>query len=210
MSKHLYQHIETLWQYMQMGQQLSPADIILVFCSNDIRVAEYAASLYHQKLAPYLMFSGGQGRFTEGLFDKSEAETFAAIAKDAGVPSEHILLETHATNSGENVLLTHELLQQKSIQTQRIILVQKPFMERRAFATFEKQWPEHYQSLVVTSTGESFFDYLNEEFTLDVALTALLEDFSRIKTYPEQGFQTKQIIPDEVEQAYHALLRLNL
>ncbi|MDF9399297.1 YdcF family protein [Vibrio sp. 1180_3] len=210
MSKHLYQHIETLWQYMQMGQQLSQADVILVFCSNDIRVAEYAASLYHQKMAPYLLFSGGQGRFTEGLFDKSEAETFATIAKDAGVPSEHILLETHATNSGENVLLTHELLQQKSIQTQRIILVQKPFMERRAFATFEKQWPEHYQSLVVTSTGESFFDYLNEEFTLDVALTALLEDFSRIKTYPEQGFQTKQIISDEVEQAYHALLRLNL
>lgn len=49
MSKHLYQHIETLWQYMQMKHELVAADIIMVFCSNDLRVAEYAAHLYQQK-----------------------------------------------------------------------------------------------------------------------------------------------------------------
>lgn len=54
----LYQHIETLWDYMQLKQDLKPADCLFVMCSNDVRVAEHAAALYHQKLAPLIVFSG--------------------------------------------------------------------------------------------------------------------------------------------------------
>lgn len=205
MSKHLYQHIETLWQYMQMKHELVAADIIMVFCSNDLRVAEYAAHLYQQNLAPYLLFSGGQGRFTEGKFAKSEAETFADIATDCGVPTHAILLEKEATHSGENVRFSHHLLAEKSITAQRIIVVQKPFMERRAYATFVQQWPAPFESLMVTSGGETFFDYLDEDFTVDVVLSALLDDFVRVRDYPAQGFQIEQPIPDDVTLAYQVL-----
>lgn len=63
MSKRLYQQIETLWDYLQLHQQPDVADLILVLGSNDVRVAEHAANLYHQGLAPYVLFSGGFGRF---------------------------------------------------------------------------------------------------------------------------------------------------
>lgn len=66
----LYRHIETLWDYMQLKHELKPADCLFVMCSNDVRVAEHAAKLYHQKLAPLIVFSGGEGRFTDGLFEK--------------------------------------------------------------------------------------------------------------------------------------------
>ena len=104
----LYRHIETLWDYMQLKHELKPADCLFVMCSNDVRVAEHAAKLYHQKLAPLIVFSGGEGRFTDGLFEKSEAETFAEIAKLSGVPSKAILLETKSTNSGENFRFTEQ------------------------------------------------------------------------------------------------------
>ncbi|MDK9776414.1 MULTISPECIES: YdcF family protein [Vibrio] len=201
----LYQHIETLWDYMQLNQELTPADCIFVMCSNDLRVAEYAAKLYHQKLAPLIIFSGGEGRFTDGLFDKSEAETFAEIAKLAGVPNEAILVETKSSNSGENVRFTEQLLREKEIKCESLILVQKPFMERRAIATFEKQWQSPYSQLQVTSTAHPFFEYINEEMTLMMVLEALMEDFSRVKTYPEKGFQTEQEIPAHVESSYQAL-----
>ncbi|USD49002.1 YdcF family protein [Vibrio sp. SCSIO 43153] len=201
----LYQHIETLWDYMQLNQQLAPADCLFVMCSNDLRVAEYAAKLYHQKLAPLIIFSGGEGRFTDGLFDKSEAETFAEIAKLAGVPNEAILVETKSSNSGENVRFTEQLLREKEIKCESLILVQKPFMERRAIATFEKQWQSPYSQLQVTSTAHPFFEYINEEMTLMMVLEALMEDFSRVKTYPEKGFQTEQEIPAHVESSYQAL-----
>jgi uncharacterized SAM-binding protein YcdF (DUF218 family) len=201
----LYQHIETLWDYMQLNQDLTPADCLFVMCSNDLRVAEYAAKLYHQKLAPLIIFSGGEGRFTDGLFDKSEAETFAEIAKLAGVPNEAILVETKSSNSGENVRFTEQLLREKEIKCESLILVQKPFMERRAIATFEKQWQSPYSQLQVTSTAHPFFEYINEEMTLMMVLEALMEDFSRVKTYPEKGFQTEQEIPAHVESSYQAL-----
>lgn len=201
----LYQHIETLWDYMQLNQELTPADCIFVMCSNDLRVAEYAAKLYHQKLAPLIIFSGGEGRFTDGLFDKSEAETFAEIAKLAGVPNEAILVETKSSNSGENVRFTEQLLREKEMKCESLILVQKPFMERRAIATFEKQWQSPYSQLQVTSTAHPFFEYINEEMTLMMVLEALMEDFSRVKTYPEKGFQTEQEIPAHVESSYQAL-----
>ena len=201
----LYQHIETLWDYMQLKQELTPADCLFVMCSNDLRVTEYAAKLYQQKLAPLIVFSGCEGRFTDGLFDKSEAETFAEIAKLAGVPNEAILIETLSSNSGENVRFTEQLLIEKGVNCESLILVQKPFMERRAIATFEKQWQSPYSRLQVTSTAHPFFEYINEEMPLMVVLEALMEDFSRVKTYPEKGFQTKQEIPTHVESSYQAL-----
>ncbi|UYI48224.1 YdcF family protein [Vibrio natriegens] len=203
----LYQHIETLWDYMQLKHQLKPADCLLVMCSNDLRVAEHAAKLYQQKLAPLIVFSGGKGRFTDGLFDKSEAETFAEIAQAAGVPGDAILLETQSTNSGENVRFTHQILENSGILCDSVILVQKPFMERRAIATFEKQWQSPYSQLQVSSTAHPFFEYINEDMPLMMVLEALMEDYCRVKTYPEKGFQTEQVIPENVESSYQALLQ---
>ncbi|MDV5036060.1 YdcF family protein [Vibrio diabolicus] len=202
----LYRHIETLWDYMQLKHELKPADCLFVMCSNDVRVAEHAANLYHQKLAPLIVFSGGEGRFTDGLFEKSEAETFAEIAKMSGVPSEAFLLETESTNSGENVRFTEQRLKKEGKHCSSFILVQKPFMERRAIATFEKQWQSPYSQLQVSSTAHPFFEYINEDMPLMMVLEALMEDFSRVKSYPEKGFQTEQNIPPQVELSYQFLL----
>ncbi|RBM71095.1 YdcF family protein [Vibrio tarriae] len=206
MSKRLYQHIETLWDYLQLHQQPEIADLILVLGSNDVRVAEHAAKLYHQGLAPYVLFSGGFGRFTQGVFNHSEAETFAAIAKDAGVPEHAILLETQSTNSGENLHFSHQLLVQQARPAKRVLLVQKPYMERRAYAAFMKQWPESVESVQVTSPAGSFFDYLTSELTSDFVLNAMLGDFERIRDYPALGFQIAQPIPKPVALAHQALL----
>ncbi|WP_253656944.1 YdcF family protein [Vibrio sp. Y58_MX_L22] len=202
----LYRHIETLWDYMQLKHELKPADCLFVMCSNDVRVAEHAAKLYHQKLAPLIVFSGGEGRFTDGLFEKSEAETFAEIAKLSGVPSEAVLLETESSNSGENVRFTEQRLKEEGKQCSSFILVQKPFMERRAIATFEKQWQSPYTQLQVSSAALPFFEYINEDMPLMMVLEALMEDFSRVKSYPEKGFQTEQNIPQQVESSYQVLL----
>ncbi|AGV16033.1 hypothetical protein N646_0200 [Vibrio alginolyticus NBRC 15630 = ATCC 17749] len=191
---------------MQLKHELKPADCLFVMCSNDVRVAEHAAKLYHQKLAPLIVFSGGEGRFTDGLFEKSEAETFAEIAKLSGVPSKAILLETKSTNSGENVRFTEQRLKEEGKQCSSFILVQKPFMERRAIATFEKQWQSPYTQLQVSSAALPFFEYINEDMPLMMVLEALMEDFSRVKSYPEKGFQTEQNIPQQVESSYQVLL----
>lgn len=198
----LYQNINTLWQYMRLDHQPEKSDCIFCMCSNDIRVAEYAAKLYLEGYAPKLVFSGGVGRFTEGLFNRSEAEAFAQVASDMGVPSEDMILETESTNSGENILYTAALFEQLAYQPKHFILVQKPYMARRAFATFAKQWPNTFSNVVSCSPNLSFSNYFNESLPSDLVISALLQDFERIRDYPEKGFQIRQEIPREVTESY--------
>lgn len=42
------QHAQTIYQYMQLNQEVKPADAIIVCCSNDLRVADKAVELYQQ------------------------------------------------------------------------------------------------------------------------------------------------------------------
>ncbi|NVD06307.1 YdcF family protein [Vibrio sp. JPW-9-11-11] len=201
----LYQHIERLWRFMQCSDRLVKSDCIFVLGSNDVRVAEYASQLYLEGWADYLIFSGGVGRLTQGVFEQSEADTFAQVARDSGISSQAILIENQATNTGENVVFTHQLIQQQALNIRSFILVQKPYMERRSLATFVKQWPDDVDHVCVSSTKQAFCDYFNEEIDLYTTLTAVLGDFERIRDYPALGYQIEQPIPAEVQHSYQMI-----
>ena len=200
---------EQLWRYHQLNHSLEKADAILVLCSHDKKVAERGAELFLDGWAPVLIFSGGLGTITSEMWTESEADQFAAVAVDLGVPVEKILIENRSTNTGENVLFTRRLLAEKELDPEKFILVQKPYMERRAYATFRKLWPE--KKVLVTSPQVSFADYLNEytnkELTSDDVISIMVGDLQRIKLYPEKGFQIHQAIPGEIWAAYEELVR---
>jgi uncharacterized SAM-binding protein YcdF (DUF218 family) len=196
----------TLWDYHHVNHALAPADCILVLGSHDTRVAERGAELLLAGYAPWLVYSGGLGRLTEGVWTEPEADTFARIARRMGVPAEKILTENRSTNTGENIALSYSLLQKHGISVRRMILVQKPYMERRAYATFLKQWPGDPVELMVTSPQLSFDDYPNAEVPLDHVIQIMVGDMQRIRVYAEKGFQVPQDIPAEVWQAYEGLV----
>ncbi len=148
---------KTLWEYHHMHHELEKSECILALGSHDLRVAERAADLYLQGWAPLIIFSGGLGNFTKGVWTEPEADQFERIAIKRGVPPEAILTENKSTNTGENILFTGQLLKEKKLDITHFIVVQKPYMERRSFATFKKHWPDKH--LVVTSPQISFEDY---------------------------------------------------
>src|ERR1044072_8843172 len=125
-----------------MNHEVAKADAVLVLCSHDERVAERGAQLFLDGWAPLVIFSGGHGSITRTLWSEPEAERFARIAVDLGVPRESILIESQSTNTGENIEFTKRLVAERGLDLQKFILVQKPYMERRAFATVLKLWPE--------------------------------------------------------------------
>ncbi len=195
---------EKLWDYMHMNHPLAKADCIMALGSHDLRVAERAAELYLQGWAPLLIFSGGLGNFTKDVWTEKEADKFAAIAVKMGVPPQDILIENMSTNTGENVQFTQALLAQKGLQPESFILAQKPYMERRTYATFEKNWPG--KKIAVTSPQIAFGDYPTEEIPLDYLVNIMVGDLQRIKLYPAMGFQIFQSIPDDVWGAYEQLV----
>jgi len=197
---------QILWDYHHVHHDLVSADCIFVLGSNDLRVAERGAQLYLEGYAPLLTFSGGLGRLTSGTWTESEAARFAAVAKKMGVPDEAILIEDMSTNTGENIRFTKELLQSKGIKARSFILVQKPYMERRTFATFKKQWPG--MEFCVTSPQISFADYPTEMIPMETVLNVMVGDLQRIIEYPAKGFQVYQEVPGDVLDAFNKLVAL--
>ncbi len=193
-----------IWDYQLMHHQLQKADLILALGSHDVRVAEYAAKLYLAGWAPLLMFSGGRGRLTE-KWQKPEAEIFAEAAIKMGVPEDKILIEDQSTNTGENITFTKNILDTRGLNPKKIILVQKPYMERRSYATFKKQLPDI--DIVVTSPQIPFEKYDLEDRPKDQKIHVLVGDMQRIKIYGDKGFMIPQDIPKEVWDAYEELVK---
>ncbi len=196
----------TLWDYHHVSHPLSKCDCILALGSHDLRVANRAAELWLGGSAPYIIFSGGLGNLTQGMWVQPEADRFAEIAISMGVPEEKILIENRSTNTGENILFTKELLTVRGIDPKTILMVQKPYMERRTFATVRKLWPE--KEIFVTSPQYSFDNYATDEIPLERVIHIMVGDLQRIRTYPSRGFQIEQDIPMEVWQAYERLVGL--
>jgi len=209
MDHQTYELAETLWNYHLMNHQLSPADAILVLCSHDERVAERGAQLFLEGYAPLLIFSGGHGAITKTLWNEPEAERFARIAVKLGVPPAKILIEPNSTNTGENVTFTKKLLADQGLDPQRFIVVQKPYMERRSYATFRKLWPE--KELIVTSPQVNLSNYLagysNGALSAADVVSIMVGDLQRIKLYPARGYQIEQEIPERVWTAFELLVR---
>lgn len=195
-----------LWDYHLMKHELCKCDCILALGSHDLRVAERAAELYLQGWAPLLVMSGGLGNFTQGLWTEPEANRFAAIAIKMGVPPEAILVENKSSNTGENILFTQRLLEEKGLNPKSFIVVQKPYMERRSYATFKKHWPD--KEVWISSPQISFEEYPNDEIPVDRVINIMAGDLQRIRLYPAKGFQIPQEIPDDVWESFEALVKL--
>jgi uncharacterized SAM-binding protein YcdF (DUF218 family) len=201
--------VERIWRYHQLNHELRKADAILVLCSHDRAVAKRGAQLFLEGWAPLLIFSGGLGSITKRLWREPEADQFASIAVEMGVPREHILIENRSTNTGENIQFTKQLLAGQELDPHTFIVVQKPYMERRSYATFRQLWPE--KEVLVTSPRASLDEYLagysNSSLTSDDVISIMVGDLQRIQVYPARGFQIRQEIPKDVLEAYDELVR---
>ena len=221
--------VEIVWNYHHLNHKLiSSPDGILVFCSSDITVADVAARLfwkYHDTNPDlYILFSGGMGTgIHSGANLLGWTQPEAIVFRDRvnkyfdgkdykDIPIRNILIETKATNSGENVDFSKEILITNNKKYERIILVQKPFMERRAYATMKKRWsyidggPEE---ICVQSIKMECMEYLDKNpVDKEKVISIMVGDLQRCKYYasPYGDFQIVQEIPDHVWNAFEFLV----
>lgn len=195
--------IQILWDYMKMNHKIRNADCIIGLGTIDINVANVASELYLKGYANKLIFSGGLGKITRKLWNETEAEKFAKIAIQRGVPSNNIYLEKESTNTGDNFRFSKKLIENLKLDIKSCIIVCKPYDEKRAYATFKKIMPE-YDGIVYSeniSCEEYYQKYGNEWVHI------LVGDIQRMKIFYEKGWQIKMDIPQNVWKAYETLVR---
>ena len=136
---------------------------------------------------------------------------FADKLLENSVPSEHILLEPRATNTGENVRFTQKLLRDHPhfLHPQSVILIQTPFMGRRCMATFLKQWEGAEKMEVLVSSPPIPLNQYPEPgagyTSMRDVVREMVRNLHRIQHYPSQGFQLPQHVPSQVLQAFRFL-----
>jgi uncharacterized SAM-binding protein YcdF (DUF218 family) len=164
---------------------LKPADLLFVFGTRedvDVRVGE-ACRLWREGFFRWSIVSGG---VTPGSH-LSECEVIKAAMVARGIPSEIILEEHHAMNTGENVILSLPIIDAalglENIRS--VICLGNTWTARRYPMTLQRHWPEVEKMLV---TVDSFATprwqwHIDTEFRRRV-----LREWDKIEPYRAKGF----------------------
>src|SRR3569833_1647954 len=196
--------VATLWAYHQMGHQVRPVDVGIGLGSHDPSVASYAAELWHRGIFPLIVFTGANAPTTKDRFPRGEALHYSEEARSLGVPDNAILVEPKAANTAENLTLTRELLAEHDINSRSVMLISRPYQQRRAFATCRKVWPE--VEVVCSSIQLTLNDYVARLGDPERVVNMLVGDTQRIELYAERGFSIEQPMSGEVRDAYRRLV----
>jgi uncharacterized SAM-binding protein YcdF (DUF218 family) len=194
---------QAVWDYHQMHHPARPCSAGIGLGSHDLGVATLAADLYHAGLVPVLVFTGANSPTTAARFPRGEAVHFAEHATALGVPASAIIIEPEAANTGQNIEFSRRALAAAGTEVTSAMLISKPYMERRAYATARKTWPE--VDAVCASENLSLDDYVKAIGDDKLVIDMLVGDLQRIITYPALGFAIPQEVPTTVMSAYERL-----
>ena len=192
-----------LWDFQQMGHEPRPCSVAIGLGSHDLGVADTTADLYHQGMAPLIVFTGATSRTTHERMPRGEAEHYRERAMELGVPGRVILVEPNARNTGENIRFSRALLEERRVLVSSVLLVSKPYEERRGYATARKLWPG--VEWVCASTPMTLADYVDSIGDARLVVDMLVGAQQRLMIYPRQGFMIEQKIPGDIKAAYERL-----
>ncbi len=208
------------------------ADVFVLFGGSIIAGGDVLAEAIHKKVADHYIIVGGAGHTTETLrnqFKKEcpemdtdnqpEAELFNRYLQIRyGIQAD--FLETKSTNCGNNITFLLDLLKDKNISFNSIILCQDATMQLRMYAGLKKYVPDSVQifnfaaySAEVSESGccLSFTDAIHCMWDMDRYLSLLMGEIPRLSDdkngYGPAGknFIAHVDIPDDVLKAFDFL-----
>lgn len=195
-----------VWDYHQMHHVLKSCSAAIALGCNDIGVASYTADLYGQGLFSTVVFTGATSRDTAAVFPRGEAVHFREHAMELGVPEQAIILEPEARNTGANISLARLALAGAGVEKpDSILLISMPYMERRAYATCRKLWPD--VEVVCASSPLTLDEYVKTIGDAAEVVDMMVGDLHRIMEYPKQGFAIEQTVPRVVCEAFDLLVK---
>lgn len=187
---------QQLWDYLSAERRHAISDAVVVCCSYDLRVCDYACNLIQQGVAPLLILSGNTGNWTRHLWSIPEAHVFRERALAYGVAADVILIEDLATNFGENIAFVRRL----APQLQRVTFVTKPNSVLRVRLTVPAQWPG--VTAFVDSPPLRFPAEVSNVVGVLGVIDEMVGDVDRVLKYPALGYQTPHNFPCEILQAW--------
>ncbi len=186
------QHASVLWNYFKSFNFIEKSDAIVVCCSYDLRVCDYACQLLEKGVADQIVFSGNSGRWTSMIWDKPEADIFFDHAVSRGVDENRLIKEQKATNIGENIANSKFLLP----NVKKVTFLTKPNTLLRVKLTVPIQWPG--LSFTVSCPEIDFPNGISNIVGLFGLISEMVGDVDRINKYPGLGYQIDHVLPENI------------
>ena len=206
-NKDIINNLRIIYDYMKLNQKLDKSDLIIGCGCHYLEVADKCIELYKDGYADKILFTGGLGKETNIIFNKSEAEIYKDIALNAGVNEDDILIENMSTNTGDNFRFSFRLLEEKNINVNKVIIVHGPFSERRTLSS-AKAIIKNVEFLI-TSPYKSLDEFLsNIDFNknnIRNIISVIVGDIQRMIVFPQFGWQTENDVPQDVLDSYYFL-----
>ena len=208
-----WRNLQTIWDYLYIESDMpKSADVAIIGGAGNIVIgAERAAELYKNGVVKLIIPSGYA--YPNGTIeDKTEAEMLSEVLIKNGVPDSAILREPNASNTGENITKSMEVLENEKIPVKKVILIHKPYMTRRFLATALAYWSKPQPEFFVTTKKVSMRDLYDLYEKTDIVggarmIKLMLGDYERMKVYPQAGYLVEQPFFETVETAYQELLK---
>lgn len=175
--------IREISEYLFCQDELTPADLILVFGGKRLERADRAAELFNAGLAPRIFITGGDKR---GI-GVCEADRLKARCVEQGVPEEAISVECESVNSLENVRMSVAAIEEQIgwRHIQNVIIISAPYHLRRV-----KQALAHYipRSVQITCCPDTRTDITRENWWhTPEGQNMVYRELEKVRTYAHQG-----------------------
>ncbi len=164
---------------------LKPADLLFVFGTREgvDEFVDATVKLWRDGFCRHIVISGGP------TWNNADAEAFVLQRRiiAAGVPREIILLESRATNNGENVIFSLPIIDEH-IGLKRIgsvIALGKVCTSVRYLMTLQRHWPEVEKML----SAVNYFGHPVEQWPQHEVMRArILREWRKLEPYKQAGF----------------------
>jgi uncharacterized SAM-binding protein YcdF (DUF218 family) len=97
------------------------------------------------------------------------------------------------------------MLIDSGIAVESVLVMSRPYQQRRAFATCKKAWPT--VDVVCASNPMSLNDYAKSIGDATRVIDMLVGDTQRIELYAQRGFAIPQEVPDDVRASFERLVK---
>ncbi len=146
--------LNQITEFIFVEDKPEKSDVIFIPGSGFPQLAEEAAKLYHQGLAPYILPSGKysvlNGKFAgvqekKEIYDgeyETEWEFLKEVLKKNHVSEEYILREDKATYTYENAIYSRKVTDYLGMEIKKAILCCKPYHARRSLLYYQLLYPE--------------------------------------------------------------------
>lgn len=166
--------------FVRQENPASFCEVILIPGGSHPQLIQRAIEIYKMGMAEYILVSGGENRKIPDY--PSEAEFLKAIAIKEGVPPEAVLCGKRAKNTYENAVYSYEMMRDKKLDDQRVILVCKEYHSRRALFTYQKVFPAYTQFFVQPVTDKNGLNR-NNWFTKEEYIKTVMGEVEKMGKY---------------------------